>query len=511
MNRQEYLGKISTYLARFTQEVKQLNGSNQYDINIHAENVLIPLLKEVFGYEGLQNANVLKKNATAIDLIDYESGTSIQVTATADSEKVKDTLSKFTENELYKPFERIIIYVISERQSNYRKDFKALLPEGYDFVPDRDIIDNVGLYNFISSQVLNTQKLARIARLLTDEFSDQKIDARQAVNIYESRTDAKTDRVFPNMLLMEIPKKLYVADLKFDFEHYRSELKADLKLRKKFGKLRHLSGKDDIKFYFQQSQIEYNDSYVLYEKKILTFRNLHDPLERLRNIIDLGTVTVITPSEFINDNLDRENVFKKILSATLTQDLRRREIEWFPSEKIYRFRMTVNPPRPLKVQSKSKAGRSVVAGVKSKINETKVIDEDGSERIRKGKHYTSFRHLAFGITYNYFGGIWYIGIKPTWSFTSPTNGYYSSPFAEVYLSGMKKLEKNKSVLENFQFLAGHLIDIAKGDLWSQGFTLRFSEFPAYFETKPAIPDEIWVKAEPKGKDDKYQLDIEFDE
>lgn len=511
MNRKDLLGKINTYLARFTQEVKQLNAASQYDINIHAENVLIPLLKEVYGYSGLQNANVQLKNAPAIDLIDYDSGVSIQVTATADADKVSHTLRKFTENELYKPFERLIIYIITERQTSYRKSFSDLLPEGYDFNPDRDIIDNVGLYKYISEQVLNTQKLARIERLLTDEFSDLKIETRQETNAYISRIDGKTDRVYPNLLVMDVPQKLYIADLQFDFDYYRNELKAELKEKKRFGKLRHLSEKDDLKFYFQQSKIDYFDDYVLYERKVVTFRNLHDSTERLRNVIDLGTITVLTSDEFIGENLDRENVFKKLLMSSLTQDFRGRKIEWIYDEKLFRFRMTASPPKPLKVQWKSKVGRSVVAGVKSKANETKVTDEDGTERTRKGKHYTSYRHLAFGVMFNHFGDTWYMGIKPDWSFTSPANGYRPSPFADVYSAGLKKIEKNKSVLESFQFLAGYIIHIAKGDMWSSAFTLKFAEFPAYFETQPSIPDEVWVKSEPKGKDDKNQLDIEFEE
>lgn len=228
-------------------------------------------------------------------------------------------------------------------------------------------------------------------------------------------------------------------------------------------------------------------------------------------MIDLGTITIVSPAEFIGENLDRENVFKKVLNTSLTQDLRRRQIEWVHDEKVYRFRMTAKPHRPLKVQGKGKIGRSVVSGVKSKINETRITDEDGTERTRRGKHYTSFRHLAFGVTFNRFGDKWYIALKPDWSFTSPQNGYWPSPFRAMYSTGLKKLEKNKAVLESFQFLAGHLIHLAKGDMWSSPFTLKFSEFPAYFESQPAIPDDVWVKTEPKGKDDKFQLDIEFEE
>lgn len=173
--------------------------------------------------------------------------------------------------------------------------------------------------------------------------------------------------------------------------------------------------------------------------------------------------------------------------------------------------MTFNPPKPIKVQWKSKAGRSVIAGVKSKVNEKTVTDEDGSERIVKGKHYVCYRHLAFSTTFNYFSDKWYISLKPDYSFTSPADGYRTSPFAELYTTGMKKLERNAAVLESFQFLAGYLIEMAKGDMVTTPFTLKFSEFPQYFKAQPSIPDDIWSQSEPKGKKDKDQFNIEFEE
>ena len=511
MKRQELLIKISTYLARFTQEVKQLNGASQYDINVHAENVLVPLLREVFGYAGLQNLNAITKNAPAIDLVDYESGVLIQVTATADAEKITDTLTKFTNNRQYKPFDRIIIYIITERQSNYRKDFNPLLPEGYDFDRDRDIIDNTGLYRYINEQVLNTQKVARIASLLSDEFSELSIEQRQVTIAYSGRTEAKKDRIYPNLLALTVPSILYIADLQFDFEKNRAGLVTEINEQKRPWKLRHLTPKEDLKYFFRQLNVPHFTDYILFENKILTFRNLHDSGEILRKVIDLGTITTLTPSEFIGDDIDREKVFKSLLTSTLSQDLRRRDIEWIHAEKVFRFRIKEQPPRPLKVQWRSKSGKGVIFGVESKGNETIVTDEDGAERSRKGKHYVCFRHLAFSVTFNQFGEKWFMSVKPDWSFTSSRNGYKPSAFAKQYATGIKKLERNSAVLQNFQFLAGYLISIAKGDIVTSGFTLQFTEFPAYFETEPAIPDDVWSQSEPKSKKDKDQLDIDFDE
>src|SRR5260221_6440483 len=112
MNRQELLTRINTFLGRFTQEVKQLNNANQYDINIHAENVLIPLLREAFDLGGLQNANAITKNSPAVDLVDYPNRVSVQVTATSNSAKVSETAAKFFKNDLQRSFDRMIFYIL---------------------------------------------------------------------------------------------------------------------------------------------------------------------------------------------------------------------------------------------------------------------------------------------------------------------------------------------------------------------------------------------------------------
>ena len=74
MNRIGYINKINTYAARFVLEVEGFNSSNLYDINIHAEGFLIPVLNEVFGLR-LENLNATqKKNFPAIDLADFKTG-----------------------------------------------------------------------------------------------------------------------------------------------------------------------------------------------------------------------------------------------------------------------------------------------------------------------------------------------------------------------------------------------------------------------------------------------------
>ena len=48
MRKKEEIEKIAELFARFRAEVENLNSLNLYDINIHAENVIIPILNIVF-------------------------------------------------------------------------------------------------------------------------------------------------------------------------------------------------------------------------------------------------------------------------------------------------------------------------------------------------------------------------------------------------------------------------------------------------------------------------------
>src|SRR5260221_13252851 len=112
MNRAIYINKINTYAARFVVEVEGFNSSGLYDINIHAEGFLIPVLNEVFGLR-LENLNATqKKNYPAIDLADFKSRVAFQVTATSDFDKIKTTLETFKSHKLNEGFDVLYIYII---------------------------------------------------------------------------------------------------------------------------------------------------------------------------------------------------------------------------------------------------------------------------------------------------------------------------------------------------------------------------------------------------------------
>lgn len=66
MRKKEEIEKIAELFARFRAEVENLNSLNLYDINIHAENVIIPILNIVYGLNLVNINNVFTTNYSSI-------------------------------------------------------------------------------------------------------------------------------------------------------------------------------------------------------------------------------------------------------------------------------------------------------------------------------------------------------------------------------------------------------------------------------------------------------------
>lgn len=504
MNSQLLLVKIATYLARFTAEVKGLNEANLYDINIHAENVLIPLLNEVFSLS-LQNANVQAKNYPAIDLIDPDNRVAIQVTATADSQKITDTLTMFTKNNQYKAFDHLYIYIISERQKSYMKNFSALLENKIEFDSEKHIIDNSKLERIIKDQIPSVQRLIKIERILSEEFSEQKIELRSG-SLSGLKADTTIESIYPNLLKMRIPQVLYIGKIGINIAENKKELVEQFRGAKKFKQLRHITPKWAVSHYLKKTGVERFDDYLISSDLILTFRDLTRSNEPLRKVVDIGTIEQFTPNDYVGENTDRENIFKSLLSETLRQDLFKRNIEWVGEEKVFRFTSgkIAKVTKVTWVKDKNKATREVISEIWSKPKEEIVVEEDGKQRTRQERHIICFRHLAFTEQMHLFNDEWYISIKPTWSFTS--DGHSQSRFTSNYMTGIKKLENNEAVYNHFRFIGSYLGAASGNDLYYT-FKIQF-ESPQNFNSSPAIDDDSWKKSEPKEGKIENQFEID---
>jgi energy-coupling factor transporter ATP-binding protein EcfA2 len=174
MNQSVLLQRIAQLLARFSEQVKILNSNGEFNINIHAENVLIHILNELFNCD-LENVNYTEKNNyPAIDLRDSKKRLSFQITSTKNINKVKHTLQKFLVNDLYKHYDEVYVFILTEKQSSYSQEsIDELLNGKIKFDVKTNIIDKQYIYNQLNHNN-NIHQIQKIYQLLEEQFSDEK-------------------------------------------------------------------------------------------------------------------------------------------------------------------------------------------------------------------------------------------------------------------------------------------------------------------------------------------------
>lgn len=148
LSREMHIKDIAESLTLLSMQVKILNSVNLYDINIESEDFFADLLNLIYGYE-LKNANILEKNAPAIDLYDEKNRISIQVTSENSSTKIKHTIREFIDNKYYEKYDRLIILILTEKKS-YKTHFD--LEGKFEFKIKEDVWDIKDIIKYIRSK-----------------------------------------------------------------------------------------------------------------------------------------------------------------------------------------------------------------------------------------------------------------------------------------------------------------------------------------------------------------------
>ena len=173
MNKEIYLKNVAESLALLSKQVELLNAVNLYDINIIAEDFFTGLLNLIFGYK-LKNANVVEKNAQAIDLIDEENKISIQVTSDNSSTKIKHTIHEYIDNRSYEKYDRLIVLILT-RKKKYSKPFDTnntfIFDKGSDILDIKDLIKSI--------RGLEIEKIREINDFLGRELCDKVYSAKE--------------------------------------------------------------------------------------------------------------------------------------------------------------------------------------------------------------------------------------------------------------------------------------------------------------------------------------------
>jgi HEAT repeat protein len=170
MNLLQLQNSIEDLMTAFVLRVRSAAALGKTDINKVSETILIPLFREVYGYTNLKNLNNTEgDNYPGIDLGDEIARVALQITSTSSSKKVKETLRKFVDYEFYKKYDKLIIYILTEKQNSYSgKGYKEIIQGKFNFDKDADIID----YRDILSEIRNFQsdRARKVESLLKENF-----------------------------------------------------------------------------------------------------------------------------------------------------------------------------------------------------------------------------------------------------------------------------------------------------------------------------------------------------
>jgi len=155
---------------------------------------------------------------------------------------------------------------------------------------------------------------------------------------------------------------------------------------------------------------------------------------RLKEIVDLGGLDQFKTREWaFSENENKRRLFVYLLNAALREDLWCQGVRFHHDQDIYAFMGRPDePPRRLKYPNvKVRSTSTVVSHYETKPN-------------NKGKSYRYLRHAAFQGRFRWLGEQWYLEITPTYRFTY--DGKKLDRFHERRLSGIKRIERNRSVL-----------------------------------------------------------------
>jgi hypothetical protein len=488
MNQLESINRIVTLLSRFVAEVKGLNAINQYGINYISETVLIPIFKEIFGYQDLENLNNQENNVSGIDIADMGAKVAFQITASADNEKVKHTLRQFIKSNHQKNYNTLKIYIITERQDSYSdKEYPEILENKLTF-EKTDIIDYRDLIKKINA-ITDYAVIQKIEQLLEQQFSEKKLDG-----IKEQFDGSNHESVVTNLLEITFPSVLYVAKMSVD---------RNAVLKKMHNKK--ANDREVIFAYKKQNSLRFSADWIDHNKQILSFHDLSNRQHDLSKIVDQGTVDQIEPIDFYSQSSDHLRAFKALLKYCFSKQAYFLGIEFIHDDNVYVF-----APEDENVITRGETWNSGKRSASRDVIRLKLHKKDSTPW-----YYTN---LAFSVNFRLYEEKWFVEISPEWYITKDgrQKHYYMH---ESVSSFLKRKERNQHVLNHVKFIGNYLkhgktqTEIFADDVQKP---TNFMQFVRYFTFKNSVrlPEDFWTGNESdeslkemKDKDGSLDLDV----
>ena len=172
-------------------------------------------------------------------------------------------------------------------------------------------------------------------------------------------------------------------------------------------------------------------AWTIYEGNLYS---LVDPeRSRLKTIIETGTLEQFCTREWaFSEDQNKRHLFVQLLNVALSEDLWWHGVRYHGDQNVYAFMGRPNEdPRRFKYAN-------------VKVRSTVTVVSHYEHKGKDGKTYKYLRHFAFQGRFRFLGSKWYLEITPTYRFTF--NGKDLDRYHENRLSGIKRFEKNRSVL-----------------------------------------------------------------
>lgn len=468
MKQAELINQFREGLNEVSREVEIASAMSHFDINLTCENLFCGIFRELFNLPNLRNLNGEEgKNFPGIDLADDQKRVAIQVTSDRSLEKVKDTIRKIKTHKLYEKYDRFIVYCLTTKQGQYLQDsIDRECGKELTLHASNDILD----FRDLATKAANVDPicLKRVVEILGSY--QRGCDVGLADKDFDPPIDPP-ETLLSNLVELHLPSKLYIA-----------EVKADL-LTSKSGKKR-LSQRKAVGDASRELGYKIPSGYEVSSGRLITFFDLEDSNNPFSHLIEDGTEECFKPEDYCSIDEDHKRVFKSLLRLSLQQKLFKHKVMWQHHEGLFIF-LPIYENQDVRIESwfgKKKSSRTVF---------------ERKFKTNKPGEVFQVKHFAFSVNFLRLDTGWYIAITPDWFF-SWGETYRKSPYADKPLSGLKRLERNKSVCDQFRFLASWLKDVDQDDLFSNqsesAFSMTFGDI-LRLEGGRCLNESLW---EPLG-------------
>ena len=476
MRRQTLLIEARDLLTLFINRVRGSSVLGHTDLNKISEGFVLELFREVFTLPGLRDLNEERDNFPGIDLGDNASGTAFQVTATADIEKVKATLTTILEAGLEVIYPNIRIYILTEKKvSRAQRTIDKLTAGRLRFDVEKHILDFRDVLHACRS--LEVGHLDRVVSILKRHLLDSPTLVAPASN---SALPIGHEPVELNLLPISFPDILYIADYIEPPPETRTFGRRPRRARR--ASPRHIVVQD-----IMQRGFDAPEDFEVHGQRLISLHDPTAPGSPLTPYTDLGTLTELAPSAYYKTDADQLRVFKSLLRRALQRQLRPEFIFWQHEMRLF-FYAPVNEFDTRKVvwEEERTSERTVFQATMKKDKPEEVL---------------TCKHLAFYVDFHIIDGLWYMAIAPTWYFSR--DGYQPDGFGAKRISWLKRQEHDQQVHTHFRFVCHHLRVLQERSLFDGPHSRTFIRVgdSIRFRDHPYLPDHLWNPPGPRETDD----------